>query len=155
MNIADLFGQALAQSLARAANTGTHCALCREGQGLGNKKNSSGEHWGHKAVPSASVAWSTWGTAVSTEMEDQAALAGESIPLHRCVNVTHPAVISITADHLAAAVSVHQSAIIHLFLIWLLWVIPGTAIRSLRNKIYNWLQSPRPLLLCYHHFQAH
>lgn len=62
-------------------------------------------------------------------MEEQAVLAGESIPLHRCVNVTHPAVISMTADHLAAAVSVHQPAVINLFPIRMLWVVPGTAVR--------------------------
>lgn len=139
----------------KAANTGDALCTLQRNQGPENKqKNYSGEHWGHEASPSASVAWSTWGTALSTEMEDQAVLAGESIPLHRCVNVTHSAVISIT-DHLAAAVSVPQPALIHLFPIWLRWVLSGTAIRSLRTKIYNWLYSPHLLLLCYHHFQAH
>lgn len=152
MNTAALFAQALAQSL---ANSGTHCALCREGQGLENKK---------KFLRGTLRRWSCSFSFSGLKHLRHSSIhrnGGSSSSCRRINSLTQvckcdtSSVISITADHLAAAVFVHHSAIIHLFPIWLLWVMPGTAIRSLRTNIYNWLYSPHPLLLCYHHFQAH
>lgn len=154
MSTADLFALALAQSLAQSSKYRGHTVHMQRGQGPENKKK-----FPRGALRTQNCSFSFSGLNhlrySFIHRNGGSVLAGESIPLHRCVSVTYPAVISVTADHLAAAVSVHKPAIIHLFPIWLLWVMAGTAIRSLRRKTYNWLDSPHLLLLCYHYFQAH